>query len=319
MPRIARTNAPGVFQHVIARFVDRRWLFQDDEERAQYLVRLGRALARSDWRCVAWCLMSNHIHLGMIGGTRPLESWAKKTHAPFANWLNERHGRLGPVFAERPATFLVPAAQEASVLAYIHNNPVRANLASRARLSRWSSHRAYVGLDAAPPWLDVATGLRRTGFATARAFETFVDAGRARSLDVPDATVARRAVRRDGPFELASPILTEPVEFPIVARPFVLARTTPARVLDAVADHVGIAPLAATRRYGRGDISIVKRLVVHLCLELGISIAAATAVLNVSRQHGAVVAQRALEADERAIADRVLAVLSRGGPKSCQS
>jgi hypothetical protein len=39
------------------------------------------------------------------------------------------------------------------LIRYVHNNPVRAGLVERASESGWSSHRAYLGLEACPPWL----------------------------------------------------------------------------------------------------------------------------------------------------------------------
>ena len=60
MSRVARLTVPQSLHHVISRFVDREWFFASDVERARYLALLGRALSTTDWRCVAYCLMSNH-------------------------------------------------------------------------------------------------------------------------------------------------------------------------------------------------------------------------------------------------------------------
>src|SRR5688572_19206874 len=107
MPRLPRHTYPGLLHHVICRFVDRRWLLKSNGEREQYLRLLGRALGKSDWRCVAYCLMSNHLHFGLIGGHMPADSWTRKVNSPFARWLNSRHERLGPVFADRPSIYAV--------------------------------------------------------------------------------------------------------------------------------------------------------------------------------------------------------------------
>jgi hypothetical protein len=41
MPRQARLDAPGLLQHVMARGIERRDIFRDDEDRNSFLARLG--------------------------------------------------------------------------------------------------------------------------------------------------------------------------------------------------------------------------------------------------------------------------------------
>ncbi len=317
MPRIARITVPGHLHHVISRFVDRDWFFASDVERARYLSLLGRALARSDWRCLAYCLMSNHIHLAMLGGERDLESWAKRVNSPFARWLNAQRGRLGPVFADRPATYLVPPHREAEVIAYIHNNPVRAKVVASARDSSWSSHQSYLGLAKCPSWLDVAEGLRRTGCANDQAaFDGLVHGSADASLELPDLVRARAAVRRLGPYELGTPVLTEPFEFPVVRRRFVRPPPTAAALLVAVAAAVGLPASAMKRRQARGTVSMAKRVFIHAAVALGIAISQASATVNISRQRGARVAQAPLSAEEAAL---LKASVRKAGGQGCQS
>lgn len=70
----------------------------------------------------------------------------------------------------------------ARLLAYIHNNPVRAGVVSDPFDSTWSSHRVYVGEAPAPAWLDVELGLSRAGFSsTGNGRANFHDFVRSRS------------------------------------------------------------------------------------------------------------------------------------------
>ncbi len=160
MPRAARVDLPGGTFHIISRTLNREFLIED-EDRLYYLALLGRALEKTDARVVAWCLMSNHVHLVVIAGDEPLWRLMKSVHSGFANWRNRRTGRLGPVFAERYRSILVEAdTYLLELVRYVHLNPVRAGLASLPEQSVWSSHRAYVGLEPAPAWLatDVVFG-----------------------------------------------------------------------------------------------------------------------------------------------------------------
>ncbi len=310
MSRIARLTVPGAVHHVISRFVDRDWLFSGGEDRARYLTFLGRVLARSDWRCLAYCLMSNHIHLAMVGGRASLESWAKGVNAPFARWMNARHERLGPIFADRPSVYVVPPHREAELIAYIHNNPVRAGVAARASASTWSSHRAFLGLTRRPDWLHVDEALARAGCdASPASFDDFVRGARDTSLAFPEIQRVRLQVRRQRGFEIGTPTLSSPVEVPIVCRRETAQPPSPDALLDAVAAAVGAPASSATRRHARGEVSQMKRIFLHVAVEVGISIAAAAAAINVSRQRGSKLARTPLATGDRVVAASIAARL----------
>src|SRR5678809_1433131 len=89
--------------------------------------------------------------------------------------MNERLEGLGPIIADRPKMRIVPDADVGRVLAYIHNNPVAAGVVREPAASTWTSHRAYLGLERMPPWLDVVEGMRRCGVSgDAVAFDQWV-------------------------------------------------------------------------------------------------------------------------------------------------
>lgn len=108
--------------------------------------------------------MSSHVHWAMKAGVRPSATVIKGLHAGFAGWLNALEGRLGPVFADRHRNLTFEGESCALLLAYIHNNPVRAGVVGDPSDSSWTSHRAYLGLEPAPAWLDVKLGLHLCGF-----------------------------------------------------------------------------------------------------------------------------------------------------------
>jgi REP element-mobilizing transposase RayT len=163
---------------VISRAVDRHFLFDGDAERARYLQLLGGALRHTDAKVLAWCVMSNHVHLVVEAGQAPLWRLMKSVHVGYANWKNRREGRIGPLFADRYKAVLVDREEYLlELVRYVHLNPVRARVAERPEDSRWSSHRAYLGLDPAPSWLDQREVLDRFGSdpsAARRAFAGFV-------------------------------------------------------------------------------------------------------------------------------------------------
>ncbi len=259
--RIARLNVPGIVHHLIWRFVDRDWYFTDDVERARYRDWLGRALRDSDWRCLAYALMSNHIHVALVAGNEPLARWSRRVNAPFAVWMNERRQRLGPLFADRARDFVVAPGRTAMLLAYIHNNPVRGGVVGVPADSKWTSHRAYLGLEAAPPWLHVDDGLARASFDTGSDFDAYVR-GEARDIKPADLRAIAHAARKRGAIHVATP---GEVAVPLVARPFARLRPNPSRVVELVCAFAGVATEEVQSRRRNPTLLAARFATVHTC------------------------------------------------------
>jgi hypothetical protein len=217
VPRYRRQIAPGSVQHIVSRFVDREFRFSVPGARDEYLRRAGRVLGRSDWRALAFGTMSSHVHWALRAGSQPSSAWVKPLHAGFAQWLNTTEHRLGPVFADRHRSLTFEGETVAVLVAYIHNNPVRAGVVSDPTASPWTSHRAYLGLEQPPSWLDVELGLWLCGFsATAagrQAFHRFVlaRASESRSIELSGGDLQQRRTQARAtlasPVELASPVV----------------------------------------------------------------------------------------------------------------
>jgi hypothetical protein len=63
----------------------------------------------------------------------------------------------------------------AQLINYIHRNPVRAGLVDSPRGSEWTSHRAYLGVERCPPWLERGRGLELSEFESGRALAEWVE------------------------------------------------------------------------------------------------------------------------------------------------
>ena len=63
MPRAARLDIAGALQHVIVRGVERRDIFLDDQDRQSFVDRFTILMEQMGMECLAWALMSNHVHL----------------------------------------------------------------------------------------------------------------------------------------------------------------------------------------------------------------------------------------------------------------
>jgi REP element-mobilizing transposase RayT len=255
MPRYPRLDASFAVHHIVSRFVNREFRLQTEADRAEYLRRAGLALARCDWRILGYALMSSHVHLVCRAGSQPSAALVKSLHTGFALWLNRSRARLGPVFAERHTTVVLDDDRTGPLLAYVHNNPVRAGIVAAAAYSTWTSHRAYLGLEDGPDWLDIEQGLRLSGCAHTAAgrarFNAMVEERAGEPRDawlagiVDDARVSIRAALPG--VELASPqfrgavphvALLRPADAPTLAVPW---QGTPDAVVAAVARHLGLS------------------------------------------------------------------------------
>ncbi len=277
--RFARLHVPGVVHHLIWRFVEHRWFLDSNAARNRYRWFLGRALDESDWRCVSYALMSNHIHIAAVAGREPLAAWSRRANVPFAQWLNERRSRIGPVFADRASDYAIAPAKVANLIAYIHNNPVRANVVGTARDSGWTSHRAYLGGDARPRWLHVEEGLELANM-TPEAFDAFA-AGQPPEPDRPSRSRVALEARRRGPINIATPFDRQ---VPLVIRPFGRIVPDARRVLDLVCAGTGLAPTEVASRRRNPTLHIARVAVIHCGLAAGVTSADLAAVLGVSRQ-----------------------------------
>ncbi len=291
MPRTARLNEPGVLYHIISRFVDREYFIESDEERETYLRMLGHALDDTDWRCLAYALMSTHLHFAMVAGADDLQAWAKAAHTPFAQWMNQRHGRLGPLFANRPADYAVPPHRVGAVLAYVHNNPVRAGVVTFARDSTWTSHRAYLGTSKPSKWLHVDEGFERSGFVSRQAFDEFV-IGERDEVEAPDIRRVRQELRRRGGLNTATPGLDG---IPIVIRPSAHVRPDALTILATAAQvlRIGIMVLCSRRRLEPAIVG--RRITVHAAKALGLCGAEIADALGISEQAVSKIAKQPLD------------------------
>jgi hypothetical protein len=93
MPRGPRLDAPGVLQHVMARGLERRPLFRDGRDRADFLQRVATLAQAGAWTVYAWALLPNHVHLLVRTGTTPLATalwegtWGAPGQVGAAQWV----------------------------------------------------------------------------------------------------------------------------------------------------------------------------------------------------------------------------------------
>jgi putative transposase len=155
VPRKPRADVEDAIHHVYARGNDRQCIYRDDVDRTTYLRMLGRVVIRQNWRCLAYCLMNNHVHLLLETPEPNLGAGMQRLHGRYAQTFNERHGHCGHVFQGRYGSVRITSDEQLwTVAAYIARNPVESGLCERSEHWPWSSHAAVLGRPS-PHWLDV--------------------------------------------------------------------------------------------------------------------------------------------------------------------
>ena len=129
MARFPRAVAVGAAHHITQRGVDQQWVFFTDADRRTYLDYLQTYSAQARLRILAYCLMSNHIHLVAIPEEpQSLAMALRRTHGRYALYLNSRRHRIGHLWQNRFYSCALDETHLWAALRYAERNPVRAQL-----------------------------------------------------------------------------------------------------------------------------------------------------------------------------------------------
>jgi REP element-mobilizing transposase RayT/DNA-binding transcriptional regulator YiaG len=126
------------------------------EEKADYLrfVEIMRDTKDAS-KCglLAWCLMSNHVHLLLAtdgevdsaeySSIQILSRFFLQLETRYAQWFNKKYERSGHLFTNRYKSEVVQDnAYLLTVIDYIHQNPVVAGLCEKSKDYPWSSRQS---------------------------------------------------------------------------------------------------------------------------------------------------------------------------------
>jgi REP-associated tyrosine transposase len=184
MARPLRIEFAGGLNHVTSRGDRREAIYRDDQDRADWLALLGDICNRFNWRCHAYCQMTNHYHFVAETAEANLSKGMRQLNGVYTQQFNRRHGLVGHLFQGRFKAILVERdAYLLELSRYVVLNPVRAGMVSEPSGWAWSSYRAMIGLASAPAWLETDWVLGQFGSDRRQAraqYATFVAEGLSR-------------------------------------------------------------------------------------------------------------------------------------------
>jgi REP element-mobilizing transposase RayT len=140
-----RDKTAGIF-HVYAHSVWTSVLFRDDRDRMVFLRELARAIEKSQWTCIGYCLMRTHYHLIVDADDGTLPREMHLLNFRYAVQFKQRYRVKGHAFGARYDA--VRARDDDHLLTayrYMARNPVEAGLCEQAEDWPWSSFGAALG------------------------------------------------------------------------------------------------------------------------------------------------------------------------------
>jgi len=175
MPIPPRDRNPGI-HHVWVNATGNWPYFVDEVDRMAWIRLVVRVLDRFDWRCLAFCQMTTHVHLLVAIADDSLPFGMEYLNREYSKDFNGRHSRFGHFVRKRYGNRRVESAGDLlGAYAYVVLNPVREAMCLRAEDWPWSSYRTTLGMSDAFPFVDATDVLAELGGSTV-ALKALVDA-----------------------------------------------------------------------------------------------------------------------------------------------
>lgn len=101
MARPLRLELAGGLYHVTARGDRREAIYFSDRDRETWRDLLGEVCLIHNWRCRAWCQMTNHYHLVVETPDADLARGMRRLNGRYAQYVNRTQRRVGHLFQGR--------------------------------------------------------------------------------------------------------------------------------------------------------------------------------------------------------------------------
>ena len=154
MARTARVILPGIPHHVTQRGVRSMNVFKEHKDYTAYRELLHTQCKKHGVEILAYCLMTNHVHLVAVPETE--ESLARavgETHRLYTRRINFREGVRGWLFQGRFFSTPLDETHFLAAIRYVEQNPVRAKMVEKAWDYPFSSAPFHAGVAKEDPVL----------------------------------------------------------------------------------------------------------------------------------------------------------------------
>jgi putative transposase len=147
MPRLARAVFSNVPHHVVQRGNRQEDVFFCGEDYLRYLEWLYLYSRKYHLEILAYCLMTNHVHLIVVPESKnSLHLAMKPLHMRYAQHVNKLKNWKGHIWQGRYFSAPLDDRYMWAAIRYVELNPVRAGMVDIAEDYAWSSAPGHCGL-----------------------------------------------------------------------------------------------------------------------------------------------------------------------------
>jgi len=131
---------------VIVQGISREYIFKDKPEIETYLYLIKKYCQTHNVTIIAYCIMNNHAHfLLYTEKISELSKTMQRTNVVYGRYYNKKNKRVGYVFRDRFLSEAIKTEiQLLNCIAYIHNNPIKADIVRKLNEYRYSSYNDYI-------------------------------------------------------------------------------------------------------------------------------------------------------------------------------
>jgi putative transposase len=140
MPREARIGCAAYPYHVTQRGNFEMNVFEDDQDKEQYMEFFMLYKKKYNVKLYAWCLMDNHVHFIVEPSTeKGLAQLFSFTHMRYSQYFNKKKGVKGHLWQGRFLSCPLDVGHLYEAVRYVELNPTRAGMVKKIGSYRWSS------------------------------------------------------------------------------------------------------------------------------------------------------------------------------------
>jgi REP element-mobilizing transposase RayT len=145
MARAKRIWYKGAVYHVMSRGIRRMKIFSDDADYIYFLECIDKFQKIYDFKVHTICLMTNHFHMIIETGEKPISKIMQDLLLAYAKYFNRKYSYHGHLFEGRFVSKMIE--DEVYFLEssrYIHLNPVKAGMVREILDYKYGSYAAFV-------------------------------------------------------------------------------------------------------------------------------------------------------------------------------
>lgn len=110
------------------------WIYKDEEDKEFLMESIMSIYKELDFKIIAYCFMSNHLHIIIEAQRCVITKFLRKLNASFKNYYIKKHDVTGKLIRRTIVKQLHNKYDILREIVYIHKNPVKENICQKSDL-----------------------------------------------------------------------------------------------------------------------------------------------------------------------------------------